>query len=92
MFKPNLQNSKRKVLVRRAKKCIKNIEMIYEPQEKDIELFGGYSTIVPEAKYKVIHGQGIKISNIRQMLQRLPIALAQVKAENTSENLLNEIR
>ena len=26
------------------------------------------------------------------MLQRLPIALAQVKAENNSENLLNEIR
>ena len=26
------------------------------------------------------------------MLQRLPIALAQVKAGNTSENVLNEIR
>ena len=26
------------------------------------------------------------------MLQRLPIALPQVKAGNTSENLLNEIR
>ena len=26
------------------------------------------------------------------MLQRLPIALAQVKEGNTSENLLNEIR
>ena len=26
------------------------------------------------------------------MLQRLPIALAQVKAGNTSENLLNEIK
>ena len=26
------------------------------------------------------------------MFQRLPIALAQVKADNTSENLLNEIR
>ena len=26
------------------------------------------------------------------MLHRLPIALAQVKAGNTSENLLNEIR
>ena len=26
------------------------------------------------------------------MLQRLPIAFAQVKAGNTSENLLNEIR
>ena len=27
-----------------------------------------------------------------QILQRLPIALAQVKADNSSENLLNEIR
>ena len=27
-----------------------------------------------------------------QILQRLPMALAQVKADNTSENLLNEIR
>ena len=26
------------------------------------------------------------------MLQRLPVTLAQVKAGNTSENLLNEIR
>ena len=26
------------------------------------------------------------------MLQRIPIALAQVKASNNSENLLNEIR
>ena len=26
------------------------------------------------------------------MLQKLPITLAQVKADNTSENLLNEIR
>ena len=26
------------------------------------------------------------------MLQRLPVALAQIKAGNTSENLLNEIR
>ena len=26
------------------------------------------------------------------MLQKLPIALAQVKAGNTSENVLNEIR
>ena len=27
----------------------------------------------------------------KQILQRLPIALAQVKAGNTSENLLNEV-
>ena len=35
---------------------------------------------------------GLKILTPKQMLQRLPIALAQVKAGNNSENLLNEIR
>ena len=34
----------------------------------------------------------LKISTPKQMLQRLPIGLAQVKKGNTSENLLNEIR
>ena len=38
------------------------------------------------------HGKGFKILNLKQILQRLPIALAQVKVGNTSENLLNEIR
>ena len=33
--------------------------------------------------------KGIKILTPKQMLQRLPIALAQVKVGNTSENLLN---
>ena len=37
-------------------------------------------------------GEGLKTLTRKQMLQRLPIALAQVKAGNTSENLLNEIR
>ena len=34
----------------------------------------------------------LKILTPKQMLQRLPIALAQVKAGSNSENLLNEIR
>ena len=34
---------------------------------------------------------GLKILTPKQMLQRLPIALAQVKAGNNSKNLLNEI-
>ena len=34
----------------------------------------------------------LKILTPNQMLQRLPIALAQVKAGNTFENLLNEIK
>ena len=37
-------------------------------------------------------GKRLKILAPKQMLQRLPIALAQVKAGKASENLLNEIR
>ena len=48
--------------------------------------------MVSEGRYKSIHREGLKILTPKQMLQRLPIALAQVKAGNTSEKLLNEIR
>ena len=37
-------------------------------------------------------GEGLKILTPNQMLKRLPIALAQVKAGNNSESLLNEMR
>ena len=37
-------------------------------------------------------GEGLKILIPNQMLKRLPIALAQIKAGNNSEILLNEIR
>ena len=43
-------------------------------------------------RWDVTYRKGLKILTFKQMLQRLPIALAQVKAGNTSENLLNEIR
>ena len=37
-------------------------------------------------------GEGLKILAPNQMLKRLPTALAQVKAGNNSESLLNKIR
>ena len=37
-------------------------------------------------------GEGLKILTPIQMLKRLPIALAQIKAGDNSESLLNEIR
>ena len=50
---------------------------------------------MPEAKYKQkqnkTEGTGLKILTPKQMLQRLPRALAQVKAVNNSKSLLNEI-
>ena len=48
--------------------------------------------MLSEAKYNAKYGRGLKILTFKQILQRLPIALAQVKAGNRFENLLNEIR
>ena len=48
--------------------------------------------MMSEAKYRATKGPGLKILTPKQMLQRLPVALAQVKADNNSESLLNEIR
>ena len=45
-----------------------------------------------KAKQNETKGKGLKILTPKQMIQRLPIALAQAKAGNNSENLLNEIR
>ena len=53
-------------------------------------------TLILEAKRKAAEelteqdGTGLKILTPKQMLQRLPIALAQVKVSNNSENSLNE--
>ena len=47
---------------------------------------------MPDAVYKTKQGTGLKILTTKQMLQRLPIALAQVKAGNNSEDLSNTIR
>ena len=37
-------------------------------------------------------GQGLKILTPNQMLRRLPVSLAQLKAGNNSEKIKNEIR
>ena len=44
-----------------------------------------------EFNNKIQSGQGLKILTPSQMLSRLPISLAQLKAENDSEKLKNEI-
>ena len=54
--------------------------------------FRDYFLLLSEAKYKVKYGRGLKILTPKKRLQRLSIALAQVKANNTCENLLDKIR
>ena len=66
--------------------------MLYELGQAVIQLFNEYFSIASEAKHKVKYGEGLTILTPKQILQMLPIVLAQVKTVNTSENLLNEIR
>ena len=49
------------IQIRRAKKCYKNIKILYEPREKVIKLFNDYSEFVSEAKHKKKYGEGLKI-------------------------------
>ena len=60
---------------------------LYEGQELILNTFR--SGIFP---MKEKQGNGLTILTSKQMLQRLALALTHVKAGNTSENLLNEIR
>ena len=66
--------------------------MFYEARKKVITLFDDYTTIASKAEYEAKHGRRLKILTLKQMLQRLPISLPQIKSGNTSENFLNEIR
>ena len=79
------------------KNTLYNIEMLYKARNEAIKFYDGYSLMMSEAKTKskqnnTTEGKGLKVLTPKQMLQRLPIALAQVKAGNNSENVLNEIR
>ena len=77
-------------------KIINNLEKFYLSREEVINFFRDFTEMLSDANYNAkqneTKGKGLKILTPKQMLQRLPIALAQVKAGNNSESLLNEIR
>ena len=66
--------------------------MLYKARNEAIKFYDDYSSMMSEAKYRATKGKGLKILTPKQMLQRLPIALAQEKPGNRSERLSNEIR
>ena len=45
-------------------------------------MFNDYSKRASEAKYKIKYVWGLQILTSKQMLQRLPVTVAQVKAGN----------
>ena len=72
------------------------IEMLFKARNEAIKLYNDYFSMISDAKTQAIEeekqiGTGLKILTPKQMLQRLPVALAQVKAGNISENLLNQV-
>ena len=70
-----------------------NIKIHYNARNNAIKFIEVYVSMILETKRLAgQEGTGLKILTPNQMLKRLPIALAQIKAGNNSESLLNEIR
>ena len=78
------------------RKTLSNIENHFSARNSAIKFIEDYGSMILESKRLVKEeeqeGKGLKILTPNQMLKRLPIALAQIKAGNSSESLLNEIR
>ena len=91
--KVNPKNTEKK---QQKEDVLKNSYNLIEGRERVLNAFK--SKIFPiEIKStgfsdKVLDHSNLEISTLKQILEKLPIALAQVKADNRSENLLNEIR
>ena len=63
--------------------------MLYKAKNEAIKFYDDYSSIMSEAKLKATKGTGLKILTPKQLLQRLPIALAQLNAGN---NIIKSIQ
>ena len=62
-------------------------------REEVVKTFNDYARNMSRNIYdSKQEGTRLKILTPKQMLQRLPISLAQIKADNNSQSLLNEIR
>ena len=91
IFKSNLSKIlKGRFKSKQQKRALENIKLLYESRQAVGKLFNDYSSSA--SKYKSRYGSGLKILTSKQMLQRLPISLVQVKSGNASDNFLNEIR
>ena len=82
----NLDQGKKKIR-KKKKNTFVSVKALYEGQELTLNAFSsGTFPINPT------QGRRLKTLTLKQVFQRLPIVLAEVKVGNTSESLLNEIR
>ena len=69
------------------------MENLYKSRQEVVNMFNNYAKNVSKSIHEAkLEGKGLKMLTPNQMLKRLSIALAQIKAGNNSESLLNEIR
>ena len=71
----------RKYLSKDSKEAKANIEKLYNARKVAIDFFDEYTSRASEARRQAKKGTGLKILTPKQMLQRLTVALAQIKAE-----------
>ena len=69
-----------------------NINILFNGRNDAVKVVENYGSMILEVKRKATEGKGLKILTPKQMLQRLPIALTQVKTGNDPASLLNEIK
>ena len=87
-----IKKANKKHRSKEQKNTLYNIKMLYKARTEATKFYNDYSLMMPETKAKATKGTGTKTLTPKQMLQRLPIVLTQLKAGNNSESLLNEIR
>ena len=75
---------------------IDNLDKSYNSREEVFNFFRDCTRIMIDSSYKAKQnkttGTRFKILTPKKMLQRLPIALAQLKTGNNSKHLLNKIK
>ena len=98
LYETNNDKEKNSKLVNIFNSGLEDLEKeIKEMSEEEIETEKPYNIVKVVKKILEINkinqeGKGLKILTPNQMLSRLPITLAQLKAGNNSEKLKNEIR
>ena len=80
--------------IQEKKIVLKNLYTLFDAREILLDGFESRIFLIKSKGLGVLNTNQskLKILTSKQMLQRLPIAIAQVNAGNNSENLLNEIR
>ena len=98
LYKTNNKEKKNSELVSIFNSGLEDLEEeIKEMSKEEIEIEKPYNIVKVVKKFLEINKynqerKGLKILTPNQMLSRLPITLAQLKAGNNSEKLKNEIR